>query len=421
MSPRRDTLEGMSSLETLPAPGARRLAVRVTSDATRHIAAGHPWVYDDSITSVSHDGAPGDLAVIFDRNRQFLAIGLWDPSSPIRIKVLHHGRPTTIDATFWSTRLAAALARRSSIVDRGDTTGYRLIHGENDGFPGLVLDRYDRTLVLKLYSESWIPHLATLVPVFDAALAPERIVLRFARTVQARHGLEEGQPILGSAPDGPVRFLEHGLTFEADVVQGQKTGHFLDQRDNRSRVGRASRGKRVLDVFACTGGFSVHAAAGGAASVVSVDQSAPALETAERNMALNLGLATVRHCRHSIVVGDAFDLMAGLHQRNELFDVVVVDPPSFAQRQSSVDRAIAAYARLTRLAVALLSPDGLLVQASCSSRVDADRFVDTVMRAARDAGRPLREIERTGHPADHPIGFTEGAYLKAIFATAPTR
>lgn len=407
------------TLDALPRPGSRRLAVRVTSDATRHVAAGHPWVYDDSITSVSHEGAPGDLAVIFDRNRQFLAIGLWDPHSPIRIKVLHHGRPATIDEAWWAARVDTAIARRASIVDRGDTTAYRVIHGENDGFPGLVLDRYDRTLVLKLYSESWIPHLATLAPVLDRALAPERVLVRFARTVGARRGLVEGQPLLGPPVDGPVRFLEHGLTFEADVVAGQKTGHFLDQRDNRAKVARASKGTRVLDVFACTGGFSVHAAAGGASTVVSVDQSPGALATAERNMAHNRGLATVRHCDHTTIAGDAFDVMARLHRRGEVFDIVVVDPPSFAQRQSSVDRAIAAYARLTRLAVPLLAPDGLLVQASCSSRVPSDRFVETVLRAAREAGRPLREIERTGHPADHPIGFTEGAYLKALFATAP--
>jgi 23S rRNA (cytosine1962-C5)-methyltransferase len=220
--------------------------------------------------------------------------------------------------------------------------------------------------------------------------------------------------LVGELPDAPVPFREAGLSFEADVVRGQKTGHFLDQRENRIRVGELAGGRRVLDVFACTGGFSVHAAAGGATEVVSVDQSAPALATARRNMALNPVVAAGTD--HEIVVGDAFAVMSELAVARRRFDVVVVDPPSFASRRDQVPAARRAYARLTGLAVALLEPGGTLVQASCSSRVSADDFYATVERAARAAGRPLRITARTGHPLDHPIGFPEGAYLKALFA-----
>lgn len=417
----------MVSTAGLPLPSTKRVAVRVTPDALRHVTAGHPWIYDHSITSVSHEGASGDLAVVFDRHREFAAIGLYDPASPIRIKVLHHGRPAAIDETFWSGRLAAALARRDPLVARGDTTGYRCVNGENDGLPGLVLDRYADTYVLKLYTAAWTPHLATIVPVIAALVRPERIVVRLARNVRERvrtmtNGLiDEGVTLAGDPPTAPVEFLEHGLHFEADVALGQKTGHFLDQRDNRALVGINSSGCTVLDVFACTGGFSVHAAAGGATRVVSLDASAPALAMARRNMAHNDALTAVRSCLHDTVVGDAFEVMDRLAREGQQFDVVVVDPPSFAQRRTSIERGLHAYQQLTERAVRLTADGGMLLQASCSSRIPAADFFEAVHRAARSAKCALVEVARTGHSIDHPVSFPEGAYLKALLATVQSR
>ena len=237
----------MSNLGSLPRPAAKRLAVRLTPDALRRVRAGHPWVYDKSIVSVSHEGAPGDLAVVFDDDRRFAGIGLWDPTSPIRMKVLHHGKPTTVDRAFWQQRLADALARRTPLQARGDTSGYRCVNGENDLLPGLVLDRYDRTLVLKLYTAAWVPHLADIVPVIEELLHPNAVVLRLARSISAEHlhGLEEGDALVGVPPDGPVLFTEHGLLFEADVLAGQKTGHFLDQRDNRAYLRTLTAGAEI--------------------------------------------------------------------------------------------------------------------------------------------------------------------------------
>jgi 23S rRNA (cytosine1962-C5)-methyltransferase len=387
----------------------------------RHIRAGHPWVFDHSISSVSHAGAPGDLAVVFDADRQFAAIGLFDPASPMRLKVLHHGKPVTVDRAFWAQRLATALARRAPLVARGDTTGYRCINGENDGFPGLVLDRYDRTLVLKIYSPIWVPHLADLVPVMQEALHPEALILRLARNIEPvdLHGLEEGDALIGICPADPVLFQECGLTFEADVVHGQKTGHFLDQRDNRAYLGTLAEGARVLDLFANTGGFAVHAAAGGAKSVVAVDLSEPTLAVAARNLGHNSHLPAVAACAYTQIVGDAFREMDRLNRRGEKFDIVVIDPPSFARRAFETERAIGAYAKLTDLGVRLVQRDGLLMQSSCSSRVTADEFYATVARSAARAGRPLEELRRTGHAIDHPVTFPEGAYLKTVFAHVP--
>ena len=406
-----------TSIEHLPAPRERRLAVRVTPDALRQIRGGSPWLYDGSITSVSHEGAPGDLAVVFDDDRNFAAIGLWDPTSPIRVKVLHRGKPTQIDATFWRTVLSTAQDRRSSLVADDDTTAYRVVHGENDGLPGLVVDRYDQTLVVKLYTSAWFPHLAAVVAALVDVCAPVRIVLRLSRSVAGGEtfGLSDGDTIVGDPPEGPVLFRERDLTMEADVVHGQKTGHFLDQRDNRALVRSMSSGASVLDVFASTGGFSLAAAAGGATSVHMVDQSAPALATAKKNLAHNHRLGEVRRCQVHTTVGDAFQVLMALAKRNEQFDIVILDPPSFASNQAAVPRALAAYARLTRLGLAVVKPGGTLIQASCSSRVSTDEFVSAVLTAAASAGVDVHETRRTGHAVDHPIGFEFGAYLKAIY------
>ena len=392
----------------------------------RQVRGGHPWVYEASITalkgpSFNGTGVSGDLAVVFDDDRNFVAIGLYDPASPIRVKLVHRGKPTTIDRAFWTQQFLAAQARRQPLIDRGDTTGFRLVNGENDHMPGLVLDRYDDTLVLKLYSAMWLPHLIDLVPAISDAFHPEALILRLARNMHGAplHGLEEGDALIGVSPADPVLFMECGLTFEADVVRGQKTGYFLDQRENRSLIGEYADGCRALDMFANTGGFSVHAAAGGAREVVAVDISAPALTAAKRNMAHNLARNKVTACAFRTETGDAFEVMDRYARKGERFEIVIVDPPSFTPRQASVEKALQSYTMLAERAVKLVRPDGLLLLASCSSRVTADEFHLTVSHAAARAGRPLEELRRTGHAIDHPVGFAQGAYLKAVLARVP--
>lgn len=407
------------------ASSRRRIPVRVTKDAERHIRSGHPWVFDRSITSLGTDAdsRAGDLAVVFDAKREFLAVGLYDPSSPMRVKVVHHGRPTTVDRAFWEERIRASIDRRAELASDPGTDAYRLVHGENDGLPGLVLDRYGDTLVMKLYSAAWAPHLDDLTTAIVAAADPRTLVLRWGRNAGRELGEDPTAPstepvaLVGDLPDGPLTFRENGLRFEADVVRGQKTGAFLDQRENRDLVRRLADGRRVLDVFCSAGGFSVHAAAGGAASVHSVDLSSFATDAALRNMAANRSIRQVARCHHTVSTGDAMDTMATLEATGRRFDLVIVDPPSFASRASQVPGALNAYARLTEQAVVLLEPGGTLLQASCSSRVDADRFAERVEAGARAAGRPLHSSRRTGQPLDHPVGFPEGAYLKAVVAT----
>lgn len=380
---------------------------------------GHPWVFAHGIKQQRNDGRPGDLAVLFDRDNRFLAIGLYDPASPIRVRVLHHGEPATIDDEWFAERVRAAHERRLILLAEG-TDGYRVIHGENDQMPGLVADRYEESIVVKLYSAAWIPYLGTVLESLQSLLAPERIILRLSRAVQKQPadltGLTDGQLLYGTATTSPVLFRENGLVFEADLVRGQKTGFFLDQRDNRARVERLSAGRSVLNVFAYTGGFSVYAARGGAREVTSLDISEPALAAAERNIAHNQYAENVAAAVHHRLCGDAFKLLAELEKLGRRYDVVILDPPSFAKAKSEIEGAIQSYRKLTRLGLRVLSRRGMLVAASCSSRVGAESFARAVADAARDAGRPLRVVEQTGHAMDHPITFPEAAYLKCIFA-----
>jgi 23S rRNA (cytosine1962-C5)-methyltransferase len=378
---------------------------------------GHPWIFDQSITDISHAGAPGDLAVIFDDKRRFLGIGLYDPVSPIRVRILQAREPAAINANWFLEKLDT-VSKMRAWLERTNTTGYRLVHGENDGMPGLVLDRYADTLVLKLYTPAWIPHLKEFCAALAEISLANHLILRLNRSTERQigllYGLSDGMALTLQTPPELVLFKENGLIFEADPINGQKTGFFLDQRENRSRVQKLSKGKSVLNVFAYTGGFSVYAARGGAKEVVSVDVSQQALEAAVRNMEHN-NLTSVRH---ETIAEDAFDVLTRMRSQKRLFDMVVIDPPMFAQSEKQIVAALAAYQKLTRLGLGVLKKGGVLVQASCSTRVDDESFFDVVNKSARDTGRRLTEIERTGHPFDHPIGFNEGAYLKCLFATA---
>ncbi len=368
-------------------------------------------------------GEPGDLAVIFDHQRRFLAVGLYDPTSPLIVRILHTGQPQTIDDHWLVEAISRSIARRRPLIDggidgieRGDTTAFRLVHGENDGLAGFVIDCYGSTLVLKLYTVAWLPWLDHLVEAAVAATTAdvgpvERVVLRLSRKVAAGGPRQDGEIVIGSNPDGPVPFTENGLHFQADLRRGHKTGHFLDQRDNRRLIRSLSAGCDVLDVFACTGGFSVHAAAGGAATVLSVDASRPALAEAGANMARN---PTAAGTEHRVEAGDAFAVMERLIADGASYDLIVVDPPAFAQRRLQVAGAVSAYERLAALAGGLARPGGLILQASCSSRIDDDQLVDAVGTGMRRAGRRWHELRRTGQPVDHPVGFAQGRYLKAV-------
>lgn len=409
-----------------------RLRMRLTPAAEGHIRRGHPWVYESSVREQNREGEAGELAVVYDRQNRFLAVGLYDPQSTLRLRVLHAGSPLNLDAAWWKRHLDASIQRRAALFGP-NTTGYRLINGESDGWPGLVLDRYASSLVLKLYTSAWLAHLPMLLDLLAERFGEElavssggeglRVVLRLSRNMQtlaAEQGFTDGQVLLGDAPSGPVIFQEYGLSFEADIIRGQKTGFFLDQRENRRIVGtmveqlvQQGDGRRVLNAFSFSGGFSLAAARSGAAEVISVDISKHALSSSERNFALNRQLSGVARCLHRPVQADVFAWLS--EEESEPFDVIVLDPPSLARRETEREGAIRAYGRLSEQAIKRLRPGGVLMSASCSSHVSADEFFEVVRTSARRSGRIYKELRTTRHAPDHHATFSEAEYLKAIY------
>ena len=339
-----------------------------------------------------------------------MAAGLYDPDSMIRIRLLQFKKPAEINQEWFKIRISEAFDLRKPLFET-DTNSYRLIYGENDGLPGLIVDVYAQVAVVKLYTRAWLPHLNHLLPIIQSVSNTKVGVLRLSRNIQrAVHqsiGWKDGTILYGDLESNTVLFQEHGLTFEANVIEGHKTGYFLDHRHNRHRVSQMAGGKSVLDVFAYAGGFSVHALAGGATRVVSLDISAQALSSAERNVALNFSEAN-----HEIMAIDAFEGLQQLNFQEETFDIVVVDPPSFAKKATEVDKALQSYRNLVKLAIPLVRNGGHLVMASCSSRISKEVFFSLVEETFNESGSTFLPFAQTFHDVDHPVTFPEGAYLK---------
>lgn len=390
------------------------IAVKLKPTAERHIKKGHPWVFDDAIVKQNKEPKTGDLAILFDSQKnQFLAIGLYDLESPIRIKIIQANQPTKINQELIQNRLETALRIRKPLLKQ-DVTGYRLINGENDGFPTLVADVYGDVVVVKLYSLIWMHYFDVIIDEINTQLSPQSIVLRCSRNIEEplkeRFDLEDGEILRGSLDYPEVVFKEYGVLFQANVLEGHKTGYFLDHRENRHQVGQLAKGKTVLDVFSYAGGFSVHALANGASSVTSVDVSKQALELALQNGKLNKSKG-----KHQTIAGDAFEVLSDLGKRNMVYDIVVVDPPSFAKQKNEIEGALYSYKRLVELACQLVKSGGVFVMASCSSRVKSDAFFEAVEQQLKKSGARYQTIQKTEHAIDHPTTFEEGKYLKCGF------
>jgi len=388
----------------------KRLAVKLTAKGEQSVVKEHPWVFSNSIVKIADDAKTGDLAIIFSKNKnKVIGIGLYDADSPIRIKIIHQAeQKAEINAEFFQHKIALAFKKREKLLQT-KTNSYRLIFGENDGFPSLIADVYAHVLVVKLYSEIWLPYLEPILMSLQEISKAETVVIRLSRQLQNRsnHNFKDGDVVFGTLENEVVQFVEHGVNFSANVIKGHKTGYFLDHRANRKRVGEWSSGASVLDVFSYAGGFSVHALANGATEVTSVDISKQALEVARENGKLNdySGI-------HKTISGDAFQVLHDLIQRRKTYDVVVIDPPSFAKQQSDISLAKKKYAQLAELGAQLTAKNGLLVLASCSSRVKAQSFFDLNQEILSKQSRLFQTILKTQHDSDHPISFPEGAYLK---------
>lgn len=383
------------------------LVLRLSRDLTRSIKRGHPWVYAEALRERPHAPA-GSLATLLDhRQGREIAQGFYDPNSPLAFRACSADERPRADEHWADRRLVQAFDLRRRLFDER-TTGYRILNGEGDGVPGLVVDRYGSAAVVKFDG----PGPAGF---WNAEGIADRLASEFQLDLvveRSRNRGEGGHAVRGTLGDPAVPFLEYGLHFTSDLVQGQKTGFFLDQRDNRQLVERFADGRRVLNLFAYTGGFSIAAGRGGAEHVTSVDLAAPAVRAAERHWTMN----GFDENRHAGVTADVFEFLEAAIQRRERWDLVVVDPPSFAPSQESVPRATAAYTRLFALATQATAPQGQIAFASCSSHIAAGAFQEICQEAVSQGRRRGRVLSITGQPADHPspLALPEFRYLKFV-------
>ena len=399
----------------LPSLSIQTLAVKLTAVGERVLVSGHPWLYDQSIESINKDGLPGDLAIIFNRKtNKLLGIGLYDPTSEIIIKVLSVRKKLNLNLDWFKEKFSAARQLREKLLSTG-TNGIRYCFGENDGLPGIIIDGYDQVYVLKIYTPAWIPHLIAISEAMIETYNPATLVLRLSRRtssycVENKIDLSDGQILYGRLENPEVPFLEYGLTFTAQVLEGHKTGYFLDHRYNRNAIASLAKGKHVLDVFSYAGGFTVHALATGARSVTSIDISKHAMLSCEKHIALN-------DCKgiHIPIIEDAFQALHRLNKEGKKYDIVVIDPPSFAKRKSEISRAKHSYVKLARLGASLTQINGILLLASCSSRISMEEFKELHQSSLGIDDGVFAIVDETTHDVDHPIAFPEGAYLKSVY------
>lgn len=401
----------------------------------------HPWVFAGAIRDVRGDPQPGDEVELRSHEGEFIAHGLFNPHSQIRVRLFSWDETARLDREFWKSRLQSALQLRETLFRRTDipvrlievvpsdlvnsahgtdrfvhptdVTAYRLVNSEADGLSGLTVDRYDRWLSVQFTSLALASRRDLLLELLRELTQPTGIVLRTEKGMQATEGLEIADGLLwGEPPPRPLVFREHDLHWEADLTEGQKTGGYLDQRDNHRALQRYAVGHRVLDVFCYAGGFGIAALVGGAKEVLAIDSSEGALQIAQRNAERN-GVADRWRSEKS----DAFKALEKLRDAGEQFDTVVLDPPKLTRTRAALKQALRAYHSLNQLAVSVLKPSGLLVTCSCSGLVSRDDFEQVLADVAIQSGRDIRLLERRGAAPDHPVSpfCPENDYLKCYF------
>ncbi len=382
--------------------------VVVPDRLTSHLAAGHPWLYAKAIPPVL-GAKTGDFVGLLGQRRQPIGQAIFDGDSPIALRVVTTRRGEAAGPELWRTRIREAWALRRTVLDLTATDTFRVLHGEGDRLPGVVVDTYAGFLVVKLDTPAWLPHLDDVCAALTAICQPRGI---FFKGLTGARGASEVRVLHGAEPPPRIVVREHGMVLEVDVRRGQKTGLFLDQRENRALVRRVSQGRRVLNLCAYTGGFSVAAALGGAEHVTSVDVARGAIDGAKINFAAN-GLDPEAH---AFVVADAFAFLTDAATQRQTYDLIIVDPPSFAPNKQALRAAEAAYIRLNAAAIRQVAPGGLVACSSCSSHVPMDLFLQLLRESARVARRALQVLEVRHEPPDHPspLHFPEGRYLKFV-------
>jgi 23S rRNA (cytosine1962-C5)-methyltransferase len=381
----------------------------------RRLSAGHLWVYSNEVDtgkSPLSGFEPGSLAVIQSAAGKTLGAGYVNPRSLICARLLTRRPRAALDAGFFERRLRSALSLRESLFEQ---PYYRLVFGESDGLPGLVVDRYGTVLVVQITTAGMEAVRELLLEALDRILSPTGILLRNDSSVRVLEGLPQETQVIGAVPE-TVLLTEGGVQFEVPLGAGQKTGWFYDQRSNRQAMHKYVKDRQVLDVFSYIGAWGLQAAAAGAAGVCCVDSSPVAQAFMEKNIAANNLGDKVR-----LENGDAFDVLKALQDTDQRFDVVIVDPPAFIKRRKDIKAGEQGYGRLNRLALKLLAPDGILISCSCSMHLSEERLQHIVHQSARKLGRQVQILERGFQCMDHPVhpAIPETAYLKALFCRVP--
>ncbi|MDR5900668.1 class I SAM-dependent rRNA methyltransferase [Halomonas icarae] len=386
-------------------------SLRLKKNADRRLKAGHLWLYSNEIDTAAtplKGLEPGQQVVVEAANGKAMGVAYVNPNSLICARLVSRDSQQSLDRSLLVHRLNQALALRQRLFA---APYYRLVHGEGDLLPGLVIDRFGDTLVVQLNTAGMQAVLTELLDALDKVLSPVNVVLRNDTSGRRQEGLERSVEVVKGDVGDPVLLEENGVRFSAPVLDGQKTGWFYDHRVNRAWLNQFVAGKRVLDLFSYVGGWGVQAAAHGAREVLCVDASAPALERVADNAALN-GL----HEQVSVGEGDAFDVLAALKAEGEQFDVVILDPPAFIKKRKDIPNGERAYGKLNREAMRLLGRDGLLLSASCSMHLAPERLVDVVRGAVRHQDRHGQILFQGHQGPDHPVhpAIPETSYLKAL-------
>ncbi len=396
-------------------PGLPAATVLVKAKRARPFFGRHPWVLDTAIDRIEGTPADGDVVDLATHEGRFIARGIWNASSRLRVRLYAFESDVPLDAPFWRSRIDAAIALRRTLGLDDRSGAARLINSEGDDLSGLIVDRYGDHLAIQVTSLAMAGRLDAICDALEAAVKPAGILLRGAdRGLSKLEGLHlPDRVIRGTAPEGPVFIREGSLSWGVDLTEGQKTGFYLDQRENRRAAALLARDRRVLDLFCYSGGFAVTCAiTGSARNVLAVDGSAKATALARANADFN-GAANV-----TVETADAFGRIDSLAAAGEKFGMVILDPPKFARSRGAIEEALRAYHRINRVAVDLLEPGGILVSCSCSGSVSRDDFLEMLSAVAQRSGRQIAMLECRGAAPDHPVSASclEGEYLKCVIA-----
>ncbi|WP_199117288.1 class I SAM-dependent rRNA methyltransferase [Pedobacter sp. ASV28] len=389
------------------------LEIKLKKGKEKAVHQRHPWVFSGALDKIMGKPENGEVVKVISANNEFLAYGYFNGQSRVAVRLIEWEEGQEIDAAWYEHKISAAVNARARLLKNKDTDAYRLIFSEADFLPGLIVDQYANFLSVQILSAGIEKAKAIVIDILVKLLNPKGIFDRSDATARTHEGITAENGLLwGETPAAFIAVKENGITYHINIAEGQKSGFYCDQRDNRSILAAYTAGKSVLDCFSYSGGFSLNALAQGAAQVTSVDSSPLAIETLKQNIALN----EFDETKHIAIQSDVNKQLRQFNDEGKKFDIVILDPPKYAPSRSALDRAARAYKDLNRRGLMLLESGGLLATFSCSGAVDIETFKQIIAWAALDAGKEVQIIKQFCQPEDHPVrlSFPEGEYLKGL-------